>query len=271
VSVDASIPLLPRQRVTGQPHGTFRSARRGIGGDVAGSRAYVPGDDVRQIDRLASARLSLVLGRDEFVVRQQYAEESTQVVLVEDTSPSMRLFPEECPWLSKAGAVAEVRRVLAASAAKARCSFREVQAERLDAGIEILLRARLGSGSFVFLVSDFLDPPARDLLARAAERRWDVVAVVVQDPIWEQTFPDVHGVVLHVLDPATGRARPTYLKTRDCRRRRDANEARLQAILSLAGDLALDPVLLSSHAQDDVYGQLRTWADARRIDVRRRH
>lgn len=271
MSGEATVPLLPRRRVAGQPHGMFRSVRRGVGGDVAGSREYVPGDDVRQIDRLASARLSLVLDRDEFVVRQQFAEESTHVVVVEDTGPSMRLFPPGYPWLSKAEAVAGARQVLAASAAKARCPLRELRAECLNMGLETLLRARLGSGSFVFLVSDFLAPPDRTLLAKAAERRWDVVAVVVQDPVWEQTFPDVHGVVLPVLDPTTGRVRPTYLTARECRRRREANEARLQAVLTLAGDLAVDPVVLSSHARDAVYQQLRTWAETRRIDVRRRH
>jgi uncharacterized protein (DUF58 family) len=271
VNAELAVPLIPRRRVAGHAHGTFRSLRRGTGGDVAGSRAYIPGDDVRQIDRLASARLSLVLDRDEFVVRRQFAEESTRVLVVEDTSPSMRLFPPGYPWLSKSSAVAETRRLLGASAAKARCPFRTLSCPGLGAGLEALLRARPGPGSFVFLVSDFVERPARELVARAAEQRWDLVPVVVQDPTWEQSFPDVHGVVLRLVDPATGRAAPAYLTESDCRARREANEARLRSILDQTADLALDAVVLSSHARELIYEQFRAWAENRRLDIRRRH
>ena len=30
---------------------------------------------------------------------------------------------------------------------------------------------------------------------------WDVVPVVVQDPVWERSFPDVGGVTLPLADP----------------------------------------------------------------------
>ena len=52
----------------------MHSARRGTGSDVAGSRRYVPGDDVKAIDWASSARLSSARGADEFVLRELYRE-----------------------------------------------------------------------------------------------------------------------------------------------------------------------------------------------------
>src|SRR5207244_9340735 len=82
----------------------MHSARRGRGSDVAGSRPYVPGDDVKAIDWGASARLSSARGDDAFVVRERYAEEAPRVVVVCDRRPAMRLFPPGLPWLRKAEA-----------------------------------------------------------------------------------------------------------------------------------------------------------------------
>jgi hypothetical protein len=134
----------------------------------------------------------------------------------------------------------------------------------------MLLRARLASGSFVFLVSDFLESPGQDVLAEAAERRWNLVPVVVQDATWEQSFPDVAGVVFHLVDPETCTERPVYLTGRDCRIRRSANEARLDRILKQVRGLDLDSVVLSSHAFDDVYAQFKEWAEVRQTLVGRR-
>ena len=53
-----TFPLIPRRRVIGLAFGGIRSVRRGSGSDVAGSRQYVPGDNLAWIDWAASARLS---------------------------------------------------------------------------------------------------------------------------------------------------------------------------------------------------------------------
>ena len=71
------------------------------GSDVAGSRPYHPGDDMRTIDWNASAKLSAARSSDEFLVREHYAEEAPRVVIVCDRRPEMELFPDELPWLSK--------------------------------------------------------------------------------------------------------------------------------------------------------------------------
>src|SRR6266478_7694346 len=79
----------------------MRSARRGAGSDVAGSRPYVPGDDVKAIDWGSSARLSSARSSDEFILRERFAEEAPRVVVICDRRPEMQLFPRGFPWLRK--------------------------------------------------------------------------------------------------------------------------------------------------------------------------
>lgn len=231
---------------------------------MAGSRAYVRGDDVRQIDRLASARLSLALERDEFIVRQQFTEEATHVVVVEDVRPSMRLFPGGCPWLSKPAAVAEIRRLLGASAAKARCPFQQLPVAGLAAGLEALLHARLGPGSFVFLVSDFLGPVPEPELCSCATRMLDVVPVVVQDPTWEGSFPvEVGGLVLPLADAAGTRLADVRVTRAEARARRERNEARRAALLARLLELGHEPVLVEDGRPDAVLSAFLGWASGR--------
>src|SRR5947208_8772542 len=89
---DVVVPLTPRRRLIGLSFGGMRSARRGAGSDVAGSRVYRPGDDIDTIDWAASARLSAARGTDEFIVRERFAEEAPRVVIIADRRPEMSLF-----------------------------------------------------------------------------------------------------------------------------------------------------------------------------------
>jgi uncharacterized protein (DUF58 family) len=73
-AASGTFSLPQRRRVAGVGLGGMRSVRRGAGSDVAGSRPYLPGDDLRMIDRHASARLSSAHARDEWIVRQTYAD-----------------------------------------------------------------------------------------------------------------------------------------------------------------------------------------------------
>ena len=84
-----TFPLVPRRRVIGLAFGGVRSARRGIGSDVASTREYQPGDDVAWIDWPSSARLSAARDSDEFIVRELFADESPRVVVLADRRPSM--------------------------------------------------------------------------------------------------------------------------------------------------------------------------------------
>jgi hypothetical protein len=115
-----TFPLIPRRRVLGLPFGGLHSARRGIGSDVAGSRPYRPGDDIKRIDWNASARLSLARDSDEFIIREHYAEEAPRVVVLADRRPSMGVFSDEWPWLDKPQALAQCVRLISDSALAAR-------------------------------------------------------------------------------------------------------------------------------------------------------
>jgi uncharacterized protein (DUF58 family) len=297
-----AFPLVPRRRLQGTPFGERRSARRGRGADVAGTRPYVPGDPVSTIDWFASARLSTARGGDEFVVRETYAEEAPRVLIVVDRRPSMALYGPELPWLSKPDTIRAAADAIARAASAARAELGSADAigdrtrvyspgavaprrvlERLrtasfDApagslqhALAALLnrRAELPQGSFVFIVSDFLDPVDEGVWTRMASSLWDVVPVVVQDPTWEQTFPDVHNVLVPFTppggdDPALIRLGPTETASQ-----RRANEARLEQLLRRFRVHGFDPVVLDSSAQSTVDSAFLHWAERRQRRRRR--
>jgi len=285
----ATFPLIPRRRVLGLAFGGLHSARRGHGSDVAASRPYLPGDDVGKIDWPASARLSLARGTDEFIVREHFAEEAPRVVVLSDRRPSMALFGEEWPWLHKPAAIRQAVRLIGDSAVAARGLlgyFDEGEAtpfwhpprsegelgrlnlerpfgapqDTVVRGLQHLIEQRrdLPAGTFVFVLSDFLVEPDRDDWLWALERRWEIVPVVIQDPVWEQGFPDVAGAVIPFEQVGLVR-----LTAGDVERHRSENEERRRNLLHELRALDLDPVLLSSHEPRDVLFSFLTWADQR--------
>jgi uncharacterized protein (DUF58 family) len=290
----ATFPLIPRRRVLGLPFGALHSSRRGLGSDVAGSRPYQPGDDIDRIDWYASARLSLARGSDEFVVREHFAEEAPRVVCLCDRRPSMSIFPEAWPWLCKPEAIRQAVRLISDSAIAARGLLGyldEVDGETLwlpprsehllsAPGIErpftaprdtlarclrhlIAQRRDLPGGTFVFIVSDFLETPSRDEWLHVLERRFEIVPVIVQDPLWEQSFPDVSGTAVPFVDAETGHVSLAALRGREAAERRDENETRLRELVREFHALAMDPVLVSSHDHRDVVFSFLSWADQR--------
>lgn len=290
----ATFPLIPRRRVLGLAFGGLHSVRRGAGSDVAASRPYYPGDAMRKIDWASSARLSLARGTDEFIVREHFAEEAPRVVVLCDRRPSMSLFGEEWPWLRKPEAIVQAVRLIGDSAVAARGLLgyfdeggaspfwhpprSEAEAGLLDAhrpfgapedtlarGLRYLIEQKrdLPAGTFVFVLSDFLVEPERDDWLWALERRWEVVPVVIQDPVWEQSFPDVGGLVIPFSGPSGNRAGLVRLSGGEAARRREENEQRRRELLSDLRALDLDPVLVSSHEPRDVLFSFLSWADQR--------
>lgn len=269
--------LLSRRRVAGVSFGASRSRTRGGGHDLAGARPYLPGDDVRRIDWRASARHSSATGHDAFVVREHFTEEATRVVIVIDRSPSMALFPPELPWLVKPRALEEACAMIVGSAMRAGCLVREryipydagddvTLADALD---ELVERERgLGAGTFVFLFSDFLQFPPVAVWQRAFATGWDLVPVVVQDPVWEQSFPEVSGAVLPLVSPETGRLTHVSLTRAEVRARRDEHESRLAGILCRLEALGLDWVLVSSHERGRVLEAFLDWSNGRYLGAR---
>ena len=258
LSEDPVVPLLPRRRIVGLPFGDARSTRRGGHADPVGSRRYRPGDDLRLIDRHATARLSSVGDGDVLIVREHLAEERVGVGLVVDPSPTMSLHPPGLPWLHKPAVAAEVVRVITASARRKRSEL-----VRLDRFPPSRPPRRLGSGSIVFLVSDFLVFPEEEAWADAAARSWDLVPVVVQDTIWERSFPDIAGVTVPLAD-LDGRVRPVRLNAAEAAARREANELRFAGIVGRLEDLGLEAIVLDTESPEAIYDAFLHWADGRR-------
>jgi uncharacterized protein (DUF58 family) len=298
----ATFPLVPRGRIVGLSFGAMRSARRGTGSDVAGSRPYVPGDSVAAIDWAASARLSSARDGDEFVVREDYAEEAPRVVVVCDRRPEMKLVPEGLPWLRKAEAQRCAVELIAASVIHAHgfvgyLDFAEgvdqpfwlspqaqslwalherdedgaafdAPADNVTQALDFLLaHPRLvPAGTFAFVLSDFLVPPPLAMLSRAVEQRWDVVPVVLQDPVWERTFPPVHSFVLPVAD-AHGEVREVRLTHGEVEELRHKNEDRWERLLAEFSYVDVDPVLVPSADEEQVVRVFLDWAEERQARV----
>jgi uncharacterized protein (DUF58 family) len=295
-------PLVPRPRLVGLPFGEHRSARRGAGTDVVGARPYLPGDPVATIDWHASARLSSARGDDEFVVRSHQADEAPRVVLVCDRRPAMGIYDTAFPWLEKPAVLHEATQAIVASAVAARGDVGSLdhagggaagdaywlppggrgdrwlieQRQAPDTGFDApedtveraivflgRMRSALPAGSFLFVLSDFLSPPPAAAWLDAGARRWDVVPVVIQDPVWEQSFPAVGSVVLPIADPARGRTRLLRLSAREARDRRAANEERHERLLGELASLGFDPVVLGSDRPDEIDDAFLRWASRR--------
>jgi hypothetical protein len=291
--------LVPRRRVIGLSFGTVRSLRRGAGSDVAGSRPYRPGDDMDVIDWAASARLSTARGSDEFLVRERFAEEAPKVVIVCDRRPHMAYYSSPLPWLDKTLAMRHVVELILASAGAAggfvgyldyadgNPHWRQPKGERkmielkdprlwssefngppdwLDRSIAHLAEhpRAVSAGTFVFVLSDFVPAPSKEMWLTAVEHRWDIVPVVIQDPTWEQSFPDVSGIVVSLRDPRTGRVAPVRLRAKEAAARRAANEERVQDLLETFRVLDIDPILVSSSDPAEVLAPFLVWTDLRR-------
>jgi uncharacterized protein (DUF58 family) len=125
------------------------------------------------------------------------------------------------------------------------------------------MRRSLPAGSFVFVCSDFLVSPSRESWLRALERRWDVAPVVIQDPVWEASFPDVASVVVPFADARSRRLRYARLTRAEARERRIENEQRRERLLADFAALGIDPILLDSSERDAVAAGFLRWAEHR--------
>lgn len=288
-------PLIPRRRVIGLAFGGVRSVRRGNGSDVAGSRRYVPGDSLAWIDWAASARLSAASDSDEFIVRELFADEAPHVVMLADRRPSMGIRASPLRRLDKPEALLATLQLIGDSARAVRSlsgyyddaegeshwrpprSERHVPREPLDArpfraptdtvtrGLEHLIQHRrdLPTQTFVFVASDFLVPPDESTWLRALEYQWEIVPVVIQDPVWERSFPDVGGTTVPYSGPDTNGVVPVYLTRVEARRLHDEHEARAAELLRVFRSLGTEPVEIDSHEPGPILSAFLRWADLR--------
>ena len=294
--MSAVFPLVPRRRVIGLAFGGVRSARRGIGSDVASTREYRPGDDVGWMDWAASAKISAARGEDEFIVRERFADEAPRVVVLCDRRPSMSIRASALRLLDKQQALHSTLELIAQSAVAARSLtgyldygegepfWRPPRTEHraapgtlerafaapddnVSAGLEFLGEHRrdLPTQAFVFVLSDFVVPPHLPTWQRALEHRWELVPVVIQDPVWERTFPEVGGVTIPYADPTTGRVVPVRLTVKEAAQRRDRNEERWEQLVRDFRSLGTEPVGVTSHDLGGVLGSFLRWADLRQM------
>ena len=124
------------------------------------------------------------------------------------------------------------------------------------------------SGTFVFLLSDFLDFGGGDVWQEALDLGLDLVPVIIQDPDWEQSFPEVVGSVLPLADPASGQLVDVYMSRAEVRSRREENGERLRSILRRLEGLGLDWALVSSHDRGRVLKSFVDWATVRHHGAR---
>jgi uncharacterized protein (DUF58 family) len=294
-----TFPLVSRRRLIGLAFGAMRGARRGSGSDVAGSRPYASGDDRDRIDWATSARVSSARQSDEFVVRDYFADESPRAALLVDCRRSMVATPSWVPWLCKTDAVRVATELIEDSIAEARglTGFLEFSDDpgrvrwcapgagrrgralvdeavpeshpgEASTGVAAafsylaLHRRAVPSASFVFVLSDFLDPPPLASWESALDRGWDVVPVVIQDPVWEQSFPDVDGIVLPLVGP-DGERRVVKLRKGESARYRERHVERRQLLLDGFRSLGMGSVLVSDSAPDHVLDAFLAWSTER--------
>jgi uncharacterized protein (DUF58 family) len=294
-----AFPLVPRRRLQGTPFGERSSSRRGHGTDVATTRPYVPGDPVGKIDWFASARVSAATGQDNFVVRETYAEEAPRVMIVVDRAPSLSLYGDGLPWLDKRAAIRTAADAIGRAAMAARAELglaegshvlppgavaprhlldrvRRLAADGVPGDLARALaalarrRAEAPQGTFVFVLSDFLDPVPSRVWSSVRTTRWDVVPVVVMDPTWERSFPDVGGVTIPFALPGEETPVLVRLDESEAAGRRVANEGRLAALLARFRRLDFDPLLLGSSEPAAVDAAFLRWANVRKLRRRRR-
>jgi hypothetical protein len=120
----------------------------------------------------------------------------------------------------------------------------------------------LPTQTFVFVVSDFLEPAEERVWQRALEHRWELVPVVVEDPVWEASFPDIGGIAVPLAAPEGGVV-PVHLSRGEARRLREENVARAEDRTRRFRALGCEPVLVDSHEPGDVLGSFLRWADLR--------
>jgi uncharacterized protein (DUF58 family) len=282
--------------VIGLAFGGVRSARRGVGSDVASTREYQPGDDVGWMDWAASARLSAARGSDEFIVRERFADEAPRVVVLVDRRASLSIRASALRKLDKPRALVTALDLIGQSAVAARsltgyldyaddepywrAPRSEARAEQgtydrgfdapndtVSRGLEFLGEHRrdLPTQAFVFVLSDFLVPPDLSVWQRALEHRWELVPVMVQDRVWERSFPEVGGITVSYSDPQSRRAYPVYVTRKDAARLRAAHEARWDGLVRDFRSLGCEPVVVHTHDLGEMLGAFLRWADLRQM------
>ena len=140
-------------------------------------------------------------------------------------------------------------------------------ADTVSQGLEFLgdHRRELPTQAFVFILSDFIVLPDLGVWTRALEHRWELVPVMIQDPVWERSFPEIGGISIPYTDPRNGRTYPAYVTEREAARLRSANEDRWDGLVRDFRSLGCEPVEVHTHDLGEMLGAFLRWADLRQM------
>jgi len=188
------------RRLDGRLQGAYRTVHRGTGVDFTGLRAYVDGDDARQIDWNVTARL------DEPYLRVFTEDREVTVWLVLDRSASMTAGR---PGRGKHDVLAELALVLARLFTRA---GNRVGALFFDTGILRVIPPgttrrhvlRIGAArrrSLILVLSDFIGEGDWERALMRLSRRHEVVALRIVDTA-DDVLPEAGLIVIE--DAETG-------------------------------------------------------------------
>jgi uncharacterized protein (DUF58 family) len=283
-----ALDLTVGRRVHGLLAGDHRSAAFGRGTELAHVRPYRPGDDVRQIDWNATARLG------EPYVRLQVAERTLTTWVLLDVSPSMTFGTADRRKADVAeGVVLAIahlatrranrlglvafggdddlvlpprpgRSALLGVLLEARRRVTDAQVGRTSVADAARRTGGLGRGrALVFVVSDLRWEGGVDPALKELHLRHEIVAVEIADPR-ETSLPDVGYLAL--IDPETGERLEVDTSDRKLRRAfADAAAAERGAVAEALRRAAIDHVTLSTSGD-----WLRAFAEFLRRRERRR-
>jgi len=207
--------------------GSYLSSLRGRGFEFDQHKPYQPGDDYRQIDWNATARLRYPY------VKRDLEEKEMSAVIMADLSRSMDFATAE---LSKRELLLKIAATLAFSAASdgmkiglvafadaveielaakkglaqvwkilgSLCDIQPRSRGTNFVGTLGYLESRLKGSALIFCISDFITP--EEIFASSSlkhlVRKHDFVPLIIEDP-WEEAWPEGAGYV-RLQDPETG-------------------------------------------------------------------
>jgi hypothetical protein len=141
----------------------------------------------------------------------------------------------------------------------------DAPADTVDRGLHFLgqLQGVITAGSFVFVLSDFLTEVSSETWGALLGRGWDVVPVVIQDPVWEQSFPPIAGVSTTLASANGDELLAVRLTRTEVDERRRRNEARHAALIDSFTSVGLDHVDIGSDDPVSIHAAFMEWANAR--------
>ena len=82
--------------------------------------------------------------------------------------------------------------------------------------------------------------------------------------MWEQSFPDVSGIVVPLREPGARQRMPVRLRPREVELRRVQNQERLKALVAGFEAVDIDPVLISTSDRSEILAEFLDWSELRR-------